>query len=123
MNIRLVGMLCLILVTVSAVAQSPWKITADRSSVQPKYTKPEKFLSLDINYQVLMEQIQRQSKIEIPNPDGEFTRFDIKETPVFSPGLAAKYPDYHSYSGRSGGDYLYMSTSHGFDSRWKCLLY
>lgn len=52
--------------------------------------------------------------INIPGEDGKLESFKIYETPVFSPDLAAKYPDIKSYVGTSINNYgtrLRMSVS------------
>ena len=52
--------------------------------------------------------------IKIPNMNGEFEAFEIFETSVFSPELAAKYPNIKSFTGISldgKGSRLRMSTS------------
>ena len=52
--------------------------------------------------------------INIPGEDGKLESFKIYETPVFSPDLAAKYPDIKSYVGTSinnSGTRLRMSVS------------
>ena len=52
--------------------------------------------------------------INIPGEDGKLESFKIYETPVFSPDLAAKYPDIKSYVGIStnnSGTRLRMSVS------------
>lgn len=52
--------------------------------------------------------------IKLPNMSGDFDAFEVFETPVFSPELAAKYPNIKSYTGISldgKGSRLRMSTS------------
>lgn len=52
--------------------------------------------------------------IKLPNMSGGFDAFEVFETPVFSPELAAKFPDIKSYTGISldgKGSRLRMSTS------------
>jgi len=38
--------------------------------------------------------------IELPMPDGSFTRFRFEESPIFEPKLSASYPDIKSYRGQ-----------------------
>jgi hypothetical protein len=43
-------------------------------------------------------------EISIPDPDGGFQRFDIVDSPVMEPGLAAARPDLETYAGRGVDD-------------------
>ncbi len=38
-------------------------------------------------------------ELELPQPDGSFTRFGVVESPVMEPELAAKYPQLRTYAG------------------------
>ena len=42
--------------------------------------------------------------ITFPDTDGQLIEFRVKETPVFAPELAAKYPNIRSFTGYSTGD-------------------
>ncbi|HET6507333.1 MAG TPA: M12 family metallo-peptidase [Baekduia sp.] len=42
--------------------------------------------------------------ISVPTPDGGFERFDVVDSPVMAPGLAAAHPDIKTYSGRGVDD-------------------
>lgn len=56
----------------------------------------------------------KSTVIKIPNMDGDFEAFEVFETSVFSPELAAKYPNIKSFTGISldgKGSRLRMSTS------------
>jgi len=39
--------------------------------------------------------------LSLPRPDGEFERFELVESPIMEPGLAAAHPRIKTYSGRS----------------------
>ena len=41
--------------------------------------------------------------ISFPDAKGRFAQYRIRETPVFAPELAAKYPDIRSFTGYSTG--------------------
>jgi len=47
---------------------------------------------------------QPQTIVTIPTPTGEFARFQIEESPVFSAELAAQHPEYASYTGKGLDD-------------------
>jgi hypothetical protein len=42
--------------------------------------------------------------IDIPNPDGGFTAFELFESPVMHPDLQARYPEIRTYAGHEVGD-------------------
>ena len=55
-----------------------------------------------------------QRMVYLPNSDGDVVPFHLKETPVFHPDLAKKYPNIKSYTGiSSDGKYrVKLSSSH-----------
>jgi hypothetical protein len=56
--------------------------------------------------------------VELPQPDGTMERYRIEEYRMMEPGLAAQYPDWHTYHGQGVDDptaVVRMSiTEHGF---------
>lgn len=42
--------------------------------------------------------------LSLPHPDGSFQRFDLAESPVMEPGLAARHPHIKTYAGRGLDD-------------------
>jgi uncharacterized protein (TIGR03437 family) len=47
---------------------------------------------------------QTQVVMTLPMPDGTFARFRVEESPVLAAGLAARFPDMRTYSGRGLDD-------------------
>ena len=56
-----------------------------------------------------------EKTLSFPDKDGRIMRFRVRETPVFAPGLAARYPGIRSFTGWSvgaGGHKIRFSYSH-----------
>ncbi len=96
----------------STAATNQWKET-NAQVVTKSYKKvlPEKFRSVQINYESLRMNLanasiqnfgiaSRQSTIEIalPMPYGGYENFKVFETPMMEEGLAAKYPEIKTYT-------------------------
>lgn len=42
--------------------------------------------------------------VSLPTPDGEFQRFELVDSPVMAPGLAARHPEIRTYAGKGLDD-------------------
>ncbi len=108
---------CSLLFTASIDAQSVWtksNLSEFRSAPdEDKIILPEHYLAYDLSMVDLIaslenapnEEDKRNGKpgtiISLPMPDGSFESFEMYDSPVFAPKLAAKYPSIKSYKGRS----------------------
>jgi len=71
-------------------------LTLDRSSIAAMVaTAPMEFTAAARSNPVVLS---------LPDPDGNFQRFAIVESPVMEPGLAARHPEIKTYSGRGIDD-------------------
>ena len=84
--------------------QKPLQHKFSARSVKLSDAKKTKVFSLDQH--MFINELSSLSKkgssgviIYFPNEEGVLEPFKVKETPVFSPGLTAKYPTIRSYSG------------------------
>ncbi|MFQ3599291.1 MAG: reprolysin-like metallopeptidase [Chloroherpetonaceae bacterium] len=99
--------------TFSANAQtrSLWSTTAEPRTTNERYITPAKYRTLALNFEAMKAKLgdapmeftaqarQGTFVIELPMPNGTFTRFQVEESPVMHPDLAAKYPDIKTYRG------------------------
>lgn len=81
------------------------------------WVRPEKFQALLLDRQQITD-VLRLAPLEsnvgnvknsdfvvsIPMPDGSFARFRVVESPIMAPGLAAKFPTFHTYLGQGIDD-------------------
>jgi hypothetical protein len=85
------------------------------TAAQP-WVRPDTFAALELN-EVALRATLLQAPLEdtpaaavgalvlsLPGPDGTLARFDIVESPVMEPGLAARYPQIKTYLGRGIDD-------------------
>lgn len=110
-----VALFCLI--SVSMDAQSLWtksSISKFRdANEEDKMVLPEKFIAYTLSIEdlkVSLENVPNEEDkkngiagaiVQLPLPDGTFEAFEVYDSPVFAPKLAAKYPSIKSYKGKS----------------------
>lgn len=108
----------ILLFSININAQSFWKQVDDRSVISIRDAErviiPEKYSAFYLEIEELKEYLtnapmQFNSKnksllLYIPMPDGNMMPFDIVNSPVMEPELAAKYPEITSYKGISRTD-------------------
>ncbi len=103
--------LCVV-ITVHA-QNSFWKKTDEKSLRNingPRYIIPDKFATYNFDFDSFTRFVEgtrnRQSSfiLEVPNPNGTFVEFTLKETPVFEEGLMSKYQGFTSFTGISASD-------------------
>ncbi len=80
------------------------------------YTQPERYQALTINQDLLVDELadvtmefsaignETPFTFSIPAPDGSFDNFEIVETMVLEPELAAKFPEIKTYLGQGVTD-------------------
>jgi Ca2+-binding RTX toxin-like protein len=98
--------------------QSLDEIPSVRSSVPPAI-QPSQFQAFSLNaasLQAALANAPQESaaansaarvlplEITLPMPDGTFTRFQVEESPIMEPELAAKFPDIKTYRGQGIDD-------------------
>lgn len=47
---------------------------------------------------------ERPARVSIPRPDGTLEKFEVSESPVMEPGLAARHPEIKTYAGHAVAD-------------------
>jgi Metallo-peptidase family M12B Reprolysin-like/Calx-beta domain len=95
-----------------STASNPW----DLLSVSSLGSNPSSNSAFNLDIELLKQQLkaapleftaQAQAaplEIQLPNPNGSFSRFAVVETSIMAPELAAKYPEIKTYQGRSLDD-------------------
>ncbi len=95
-----------------------WKtlqVAAVRVGVEP-WIKPTVYKYVELDAQVLVD-VLKMAPMEftnqavaapvvmtLPMPDGTFSRFEVVESPIMEPALAAKFPEIRTYLGRGIDD-------------------
>lgn len=103
---------------VMGASNNIWSVDSDVSTVSQgeRNFYPQRHLTLTLNMRELKKVLTtvplertesaRRANIALvlPLPDGQTGRFRIVESPIMEPGLAAKFPDIHTYSGQGIDD-------------------
>ncbi len=123
-----------IFISFTAAAQNFWN-SADENAIilGPENDRgiiPEKYHAYSLDLEDLKVYLQdapmertpeassRPLKVYLPLPDGDLHEFNIYESPVMKPGIAARFPHIRSYEGYSRTDQAvsvrFMYSDHGF---------
>ncbi len=104
-RIRLVTILCLLLLSTFAKADSgTWNIV--KQGLRNTTDQPQSGNFYRVDQIKLRQQLSRAthegrsagiSEIELPVSNGKIERFSIEESPIMAAGLAARYPDIKTY--------------------------
>ena len=102
-----------------ASSDGVWRIVdgaaAGAAEIQPRI-EPEIFRLVSLDQGTLMSVLdrvsleasptvlQKKTVLTIPLPDGSFARFEVVESPIMAPELAAKFPDIKTYIGQGLDD-------------------
>ncbi len=95
-----------------------WSDTSEASIAtgSERLIVPDLYRTVSLDWNTLYENLNRAPKegyvnlknseavITLPLPDGKFDRFQIIESPIMAPGLAAKFPEIKTYSGQGIDD-------------------
>ncbi|MFN3345666.1 MAG: reprolysin-like metallopeptidase, partial [Chloroherpetonaceae bacterium] len=107
----LIIVLLFIAASSNAQTRSYWSNTAEPQTTSERYIIPAKYRTLALNFESMKSKLAeapmeftaqaRQGNfiVELPMPNGTFARFQVEESPVMHPVLAAKYPDIKTYRG------------------------
>jgi hypothetical protein len=77
------------------------------------YVQPDRFRAYTLDDPALESRLQAPAArslrgagtvLTLPAPDGSLQRFEVEESPIMEPGLAAKHPEIKTYSGRGLDD-------------------
>lgn len=95
-------------------ANNPWKDVTPTQIFLPEDAQvnqlPTEYRTLSLDFPTMVETLKTAPlentngdplQIIMPLPNGDNHVFEIYESPIMAPGLAAKYPDIKTFSGRS----------------------
>src|SRR5215208_1048409 len=103
----------------SNIVQHPsdvlWRDRNPKATTQAqRRARPDKYRSLTldtIHLQTLLQKAPREftrtaagsgdAIVSLPMPDGTFMRFEIEESPIMEPALAARFPEIRTFRGQS----------------------
>ncbi|MEO6084133.1 MAG: M12 family metallo-peptidase [Umezawaea sp.] len=94
----------------AAAAVNPWSRVDSGGvaarSAQPADVRTDRFAGFTLNRPALTASLAGASTAEVvlPTPTGMFERFELADTPVMEPGLAAKHPEIKTYAGKGLDD-------------------
>lgn len=93
------------------LSESPAEVLAAEAWVRPIVYQPVRLVPNQLQATLQMAPMEfsdmaRQAPLvmSVPMPDGTFARFDVVESPVMAPELAAKFPEIRTYLGRGIDD-------------------
>ena len=94
----------------AAAADNPWTRVdsgvAAASAAQPADVHTDRFAGFTLDRPALAATLEPAAgqEVVLPTPAGTFERFELVDTPVMEPGLAAKHPEIRTYAGRGLDD-------------------
>jgi len=93
--------------TAAVAADNPWTKVDDgvlaSRSVQPDAVRPTAFAAFTLDRPALAATLTGADTVDVvlPTPAGTVERFELVDTPVMEPDLAAKHPEIRTFTGRS----------------------
>jgi hypothetical protein len=84
---------------VAATDGPVWTATAQRAlDARPRTVRPRAYAAYTLDRAALRARLGT-GRVEVPDPDGELVAFDVTETAVMEPGLAAAHPELRTWAG------------------------
>jgi Metallo-peptidase family M12B Reprolysin-like len=113
----ILGSICTATTAAQAIADDPWTraMPQDPATLAGEpWVRPQGGSVFHLDLKALRDELS-QAPIEftpqadpwfitLPMPDGTFAAYEIVESPIMAPELAAKYPEFRTYSGRGLSD-------------------
>ncbi|HEY7162293.1 MAG TPA: zinc-dependent metalloprotease family protein, partial [Acidobacteriota bacterium] len=117
--------LCLIIISpvfANASKDKLWQKISETNIPQSSGERriiPDKYGTFRLNASSLQREFAKaQGEILLPYPDGSYKRFQIQNSPVMEPALAAQFPDFQTFNGKGIDEPAATAkldwTSHGF---------
>jgi subtilisin-like proprotein convertase family protein len=108
------GLFLLLAVGAAAQPDSPWSHLPNLPArpADEDWVRPQKFHAIEVNHGKLAILLARAPKeaagqpveVSMPMPDGSLARFEVVESPIMEPELAAKFPEIKTYRGQGIDD-------------------